>query len=305
MKRWRIAIPVFALGLLWALAPGLARAQQEAAPEPSQSSRLFVVPDLSAALPLEQINGLQSLVAAGLNAHLDKLLPSSQAKNPSVDPKAVSAYLAQNITSLAPQSYSGSLLVESLADVSVARRAAASLGARPEHRGVAQRLLGLAEALHQDAAGWKAKLQRLQIVRRQTFCSAGNSQATAACLLNLFDGANAAGSSDIPATTAALPQASTVSGAAAPPAAFMLEMSPAASRDLRKIPRQDQDTIRPRIAALGHEPRPHGVKKLTDQDSLYRIRVGHWRVIYRIDDKTDAVIVLNVLRRSKDTYSAL
>ena len=44
--------------------------------------------------------------------------------------------------------------------------------------------------------------------------------------------------------------------------------------------------------ALGQEPRPHGVRKLSGEEELYRIRVGDYRVIYAIED--DALIVLVV-----------
>jgi mRNA interferase RelE/StbE len=38
------------------------------------------------------------------------------------------------------------------------------------------------------------------------------------------------------------------------------------------------------IEALAMEPRPGGVKKLEGAADFWRIRVGDWRVVYRISD---------------------
>ena len=47
-------------------------------------------------------------------------------------------------------------------------------------------------------------------------------------------------------------------------------------------------------------PRFGGCLKLTDD--LYRIRVGSWRVFYRIDDRRRTVTVTAVERRNERTY---
>lgn len=49
--------------------------------------------------------------------------------------------------------------------------------------------------------------------------------------------------------------------------------------------------------ALGNNPRPHGYLKLTGADE-YRIRVGDYRLIYRIDDDRIEVIVVRAGHRS-------
>jgi len=61
-----------------------------------------------------------------------------------------------------------------------------------------------------------------------------------------------------------------------------------------------QTTIRERmigrLLALEENPRPTGIKKLQGQES-YRLRVGDYRVLYTIDDKSKQVIVLAVGHR--------
>ncbi|WP_414625276.1 type II toxin-antitoxin system RelE family toxin [Calothrix sp. CCY 0018] len=44
------------------------------------------------------------------------------------------------------------------------------------------------------------------------------------------------------------------------------------------------------------EPRPNEVKKLQDDD-LYRIRVGDYRIVYQIDDDIVLVSVVKVKHR--------
>jgi mRNA interferase RelE/StbE len=60
--------------------------------------------------------------------------------------------------------------------------------------------------------------------------------------------------------------------------------------------RERQRVVR-RIAALATEPRPHGCEKLTGATSAYRVRQGHYRVIYLVDDAERTVDVLKVGHR--------
>ncbi|MEX2236687.1 MAG: type II toxin-antitoxin system RelE/ParE family toxin [Dehalococcoidia bacterium] len=71
-----------------------------------------------------------------------------------------------------------------------------------------------------------------------------------------------------------------------------------ARRELRKLPHEIQRRLGPHIEALSHEPRPAGVTKLnTSAGDEYRIRVGHYRVIYQIEDYALIVLVLRVGHR--------
>ena len=61
-----------------------------------------------------------------------------------------------------------------------------------------------------------------------------------------------------------------------------------------------QPKLRTRISAavqsLGNDPRPHGCTKLTGVE-LYRIRVGDYRVLYRVADTVRVVNVTSVGHR--------
>ena len=52
------------------------------------------------------------------------------------------------------------------------------------------------------------------------------------------------------------------------------------------------------IQTLAEEPRPPGCIKLAGYEDEWRIRVGDWRVVYRIDDGVLEVGVVRVTPRS-------
>ena len=72
-----------------------------------------------------------------------------------------------------------------------------------------------------------------------------------------------------------------------------------AGRDLDRLDRAVLTRVAREIDELSTEPRPTGCRKLVNQVSLWRVRVGDWRVLYEIDDATRAVRVVAVRHRSK------
>jgi mRNA interferase RelE/StbE len=82
---------------------------------------------------------------------------------------------------------------------------------------------------------------------------------------------------------------------------YRIEVAPAAARQFKKLPRDVQVRFSRRIDALAGRPRHDGVKKLEGEASLYRIRVGDYRVIYTIQDKLLLILVL-ILGKRADVY---
>lgn len=82
-----------------------------------------------------------------------------------------------------------------------------------------------------------------------------------------------------------------------------VQLTPAAVRDLDKVHEPDLSRLRSRILSFERNPRPHGSLKL--KDTLHRVRVGDWRILYAIDDKQLTVTILRVLRRSERTYKGI
>jgi len=76
-----------------------------------------------------------------------------------------------------------------------------------------------------------------------------------------------------------------------------------AEKQLDRVPYADHPRVVKAMLALRDNPRPPGCRKLFDD--IYRIRVGNYRVIYKIDDERKEVVVGKVARRREDTYKVI
>jgi mRNA interferase RelE/StbE len=83
---------------------------------------------------------------------------------------------------------------------------------------------------------------------------------------------------------------------------YRIEFRPAARRDLKDLPRDVLDRVSRKISALAENPRPSGVEKLSgSEEDFYRIRVGDYRVLYRIEDKVLLIIIIKA-RHRREVY---
>lgn len=73
-----------------------------------------------------------------------------------------------------------------------------------------------------------------------------------------------------------------------------------AAKQLQKLPSTYVELIRQHIHSLADNPRPSGVKKLTN-DLSYRLRVGDYRILYDVDDTAQLVTIYRIKHR-KDVY---
>lgn len=79
---------------------------------------------------------------------------------------------------------------------------------------------------------------------------------------------------------------------------YRIVFSRAAEKDLARVSKQA--TLRRlvrAIEALADDPRPVGARKLRSATSIWRIRVGDWRVCYMIEDDQLLILVLTAARR--------
>lgn len=74
-------------------------------------------------------------------------------------------------------------------------------------------------------------------------------------------------------------------------------ITPSAKRQLESLPEQARNRIDKRILSLGDNPRPHGSGALEGVTGLYRIRVGDYRIIYKIQDTNMVVLVVRIGHR--------
>jgi mRNA interferase RelE/StbE len=82
---------------------------------------------------------------------------------------------------------------------------------------------------------------------------------------------------------------------------YQLIILPGAEKELRKLPRQIFLKVDKIILSLADNPRPAGCKKLQGFNNVYRIRVGNYRILYRIEDDQLIIEVFRIADR-KDVY---
>jgi mRNA interferase RelE/StbE len=85
---------------------------------------------------------------------------------------------------------------------------------------------------------------------------------------------------------------------------YSIEIVRAAQKQILSLPRDTQIEITRAIDGLANTPRPSGCKKLRGTE-LWRLRLGRYRVVYLIDDKSNLVIVVKVAPRREDIYHGL
>ena len=71
-----------------------------------------------------------------------------------------------------------------------------------------------------------------------------------------------------------------------------------ATRDFeRNVTHNLQAAILTRIESLGNNPRPVGYRPIRGRPGLYRVRQGAYRILYKIDDANEKVVIFRVLHR--------
>ncbi|MBM3701271.1 MAG: type II toxin-antitoxin system RelE/ParE family toxin [Actinobacteria bacterium] len=81
---------------------------------------------------------------------------------------------------------------------------------------------------------------------------------------------------------------------------YRIQILKSADKLLRSLQQKDRIKIAETIQRLSGNPRPVGCMKLKDTN-LYRIRIGDYRVIYKIEDELLLVLVIRIGHR-KDIY---
>ena len=81
---------------------------------------------------------------------------------------------------------------------------------------------------------------------------------------------------------------------------YRVELKPRAQREFDRLPRSDQVRLAAALTKLVEEPRSKQSVKLSG--SMYRLRVGPFRIIYAVFGRDQLVLVGKIARREKDTY---
>ncbi|GAB6011748.1 type II toxin-antitoxin system RelE family toxin [Viscerimonas tarda] len=82
---------------------------------------------------------------------------------------------------------------------------------------------------------------------------------------------------------------------------YMVEITPKADKELKKIPNPSFRLIVDKIDGLEENPRPNGYIELKGFKGVYRVRAGDYRIIYTIMDAIVTVKVVKIAHRKKYT----
>ena len=80
---------------------------------------------------------------------------------------------------------------------------------------------------------------------------------------------------------------------------YGIEFTRNAVKDLKKLAKSVLRRVDTKIASLADNPRPSGIRKLENEDDLYRVRVGDYRIIYEIDNEKRIVTIARVRERGE------
>jgi len=81
---------------------------------------------------------------------------------------------------------------------------------------------------------------------------------------------------------------------------YRLLIKPSAAKELESVPALDRKRIIGKIQRLASELRPQGSEKLTGQER-YRLRQGDYRVLYSVDDRACAIVIVRIADR-RESY---
>lgn len=84
-------------------------------------------------------------------------------------------------------------------------------------------------------------------------------------------------------------------------AKYKIRVKKSAEKELGKIQKRELLNILEKIQNLSDDPHPPGSIKLTNQEK-YRIRVGKYRILYKVKDDILTIFIVKVGHR-KDIYS--
>lgn len=82
---------------------------------------------------------------------------------------------------------------------------------------------------------------------------------------------------------------------------YTVEIARRAIRSIAGLPRTEQRRVRAAIDLLADEPRPPNCIALAGEESVYRVRVGDYRILYEVIDARLIVHVIRVGHR-RDVY---
>ena len=84
---------------------------------------------------------------------------------------------------------------------------------------------------------------------------------------------------------------------------YSVELKKSAAKEFKKLPKNIQEKILEAFSFLAQSPYSEllNIKKLKGADSLYRLRIGDYRIVYEVKDKVLTILIIKIGHR-KDIY---
>lgn len=82
---------------------------------------------------------------------------------------------------------------------------------------------------------------------------------------------------------------------------YRVEIARRAFKSIARLPHKEQQRVRAAIDLLADQPRPPGCAALAGEESVYRVRVGDYRILYEVIDDRLVIQVIRVGHR-RDVY---
>jgi len=87
-------------------------------------------------------------------------------------------------------------------------------------------------------------------------------------------------------------------------ASYSIKLKRSVEKDLRRLPTAQLPRVLTAIDQLSTDPHPRGSVKLSGAETLYRVRVGDYRIIYEVDTVAREVTI-DYLRHRREAYREL
>ena len=87
---------------------------------------------------------------------------------------------------------------------------------------------------------------------------------------------------------------------------YAIRIRKSVKQEIDNLPGHIRQRVRRLIESLAQTPRLHDAQELRDLPGYYRVRLDRWRVVYRIDEDGQEVVILAVKRKTgPETYEDL
>lgn len=86
--------------------------------------------------------------------------------------------------------------------------------------------------------------------------------------------------------------------------AYEIEFTRAAVKAFDKLQVKDRRRLSDALDELERDPHSQGSRKIAGSEGLFRVRVGDYRIVYRVEEEQLVVLVVRLGHR-KDVYRGL